>query len=258
MLAGLILILIVMIGLSGLHIAPVGGRFINLNVDGLIEDWHYILSGEPGELLYIATYDDFLEDWEIYDDGRLSSQVIDGKLRIAALTSDSLPFSITRQHFGDFDLRVETQVIDGPLDNGFGIVFRFQDSFNLYRFLISSDGFYQVVRTIDGEEKSLSAWADSSLINQGIGARNTLRVVAHGDRFQFYINDALAQVCIPDDPNGVSTFAGGQCVGGQMRDVLIDDSFASGRLGMMVMTFSEPGVAVDFDNVLVFASGVLE
>jgi hypothetical protein len=225
----------------------------------LTADWHYILPVQAGEVAYISTFDDFTDDWSLYQ-GRLSAQVTDSSLQLTADDVFKKPFSVTRQHWGDFDLRVHTHPAAGPLNNGYGVIFRLQDKGNnspddddFYLFLISSDGYYQVVRSIAGDQKELSAWIPSPLVNQGLGVNNTVGVVAIGDTFRFYVNDQPVQLCIPDDVTGVSTYdeRRGGCIGGQMVDTLIDASIASGKLGVAVQTFDEPGVVVNFDNVLV-------
>jgi hypothetical protein len=220
----------------------------------LTADLHHVITAAPGELLYTATFDDFLDDWALYE-GRLSAQVEDAVLRLAVDTPQSSPFSTTTPHFGDFDLRVKTHPIAGPLDNGYGVIFRLQDAQNYYWFMISSDGYYQVLRSVDGEQKELSTWIDSTLINQGLEAENWLRVVGQGDQFEFFINDEQVTLCIPDDPAGESTFVA-DCVDGQMLDTLVDDSISTGQLGVVARSFNDPGVEVKFDNVLVYGPAV--
>jgi hypothetical protein len=219
------------------------------HLSDLAADWHYVVSAAPGQVLYTATFDDMLADWEQYE-GRLSAQVENSALRIAVNAPDSLPFSTASPHFSDFDLRVLARPVAGPIDNGYGIIFRARDLLNYYLFLVSSDGYYQVLRAVNGEQKEISTWIPSALIRQGLNAENWLRVVAQGNSFQFYINDEPVELCIPDDPAGVSTYVN-ECIGGQMLPLLVDNSIADGRIGVIARTFDEPGVVVEFDNVLV-------
>lgn len=226
----------------------------------LTQNWHYILPVEPGKVAYIATFDGFEEDWSQYQ-GVLTAQITDTEaLLLEAGDPNSGPFSVTQQYFGDFDVRVQATPIEGPEDNGYGLIFRLQDNGNsnlsddsYYWFLISSDGYYQVVRVLNGQSKQLSAWIPADAIQQGIGVTNWLRVVARGDHFRFFINNTPVQLCVPDNPDGESTFTAlNECVQGQMVDELVDASIASGRLGVIAHSFDEPGVAVEFDNLVVF------
>lgn len=212
--------------------------------------WHFVVPAEAGKLLYAASFDSFLDEWELYE-GRLSAQVEDGELHIGVNVTDSAPFSVASLYFGDFDLRAQAAAVNGPVNNGYGVIFRVQNPHTYYFFLISSDGYYRVQRAVDDEIKILSDWIPSPLVKQGLNAENNLRVVARGDQFQFYINGEPVEVCIPDNPEGISTYMDG-CVGGQMQATLIDDSIGAGQLGFVAMTLDEPGVEVGYDNMVVY------
>lgn len=220
-------------------------------------NWHYVLRAEPGKVLYAATFDAFLDDWEQYE-GRLEAQVIDSRLRIEAETSNSGPYSVAKPHFDNFDLRVQAKAVDGDPTNGYGVIFRLQDKGNrsvnddsYYLFLVSSDGYYKVERVINGESKEISLWIPSPVVNQGIGAVNALRVIALGDQFQFFVNGQPVELCLPENPDGFSTLDGaGNCMG-NMTATWVDDTIASGQVGVVVVTLDAPNFAVEFDNVLI-------
>ena len=238
-----ILILVVLVAVL------VGSVFLNR----ALANWHYVLPAEPGALLYATTFDAFNDDWGQYA-GRLSSQVVDAALRLTVGEPVAGPYSVASPHFGDFDVRVHARLVDGPEENGFGLVFREQDPNNFYYFLVGSDGYYKVSRSLNREEQELSTWIQSPHINIGIDTMNTLRVIGWQDRFQFYVNDQQLLLCIPNDPNALSTYFNGTCVDGAMSDTLVDTNFATGRLGVIATSIqgSESGVVIDFDNVLVF------
>jgi len=89
------------------------------------DTWHYVVPAEPGELLYTATFDGWLDEWEVYE-GRLSAQVDNGRLRIGVDTAQSAPFSTAAPFFDDFDVQAQASAVGGPLNNGYGIIFRVQ------------------------------------------------------------------------------------------------------------------------------------
>lgn len=217
-----------------------------------VSAWRYALTGEPGTLLYTAAFDGFEDEWNLLG-RRLEPIIANGVMRFEVNDIDLSPYQTTKPLFADFDLTIEARAVDGPENNGFGVVFRLQDAENFYSFLISSDGYYRITRRLNGEEKELSAWIASPAIRTGIGETNWLRVAALGDRFWFYVNDQQLQMCVPNNPEGQSTYFGGECLDGNMVDVLIDSTFASGQLGPVVLTLNEPGVVVEFDNLIVFA-----
>jgi hypothetical protein len=215
-----------------------------------------VMSGDAGAVLYAAGFDALAEEWQTFDDGELSARVVADDptaagIRLRAEKMGVAVSSAARWHFADFDYSVMAAAVGGPENNGYGVVFRYTNPDNTYAFHISSDGYYRVVRTVDGVSKDLSTWIRSDLINAGIGAVNTVRVIGEGGTFQFFINEQPVQVCLPDDPTGTSTYAGGQCVGGQMLDTLTDSSFPSGKVGVTVSTPGDPDVEAAFDNVVV-------
>lgn len=217
------------------------------------DNWHYQVTGAPSSLLYAATFDGFPDEWETYDDGRLSAQVLDSQMRVFNDQVSKYAFSLAVPHFVDFDLWVDTSALSGPLNNGYGLIFRYRDAQNFYMFLVSSDGYYQVMRVLNNEQTPLSNWIASDVVHTEFEIVNRLRVVARGSEFSFYINGERVQLCIPNDVNGVSTYRAGQCIDGTMRDALVDSSMPAGRVGVVAQTLSEPGVLAQFDNVLVYA-----
>lgn len=224
----------------------------------LTADWHYVVPTEAGKVAYVATFDNLTDDWNLYQ-GRLNAAIENSMLRLEADEIKTKPFSVSRQYWADVDFSVQASPVDGPINNGYGVIFRLQtkgnvspDDDDFYLFLVSSDGYYQVVRSLNGKQKELSNWIPSPLVNQGLGVTNFLRVVAVGAQFQFFINGQRVQLCVPDDPNGVSTYderAGG-CKG-SMVATLRDSAIPNGQIGVVIQTFDESGVIVNFDNVMV-------
>lgn len=256
-----------------------------------IESNQFILKKPADDLLYVSAFDGFLDEWEIYE-GQQSAQIVDDKMQLNITSEGQATWSVAQPTFADFDMTVEAEAIEGPIDNAFGIIFRLQtgadkkcdlpyvilcgigdtlplfdigirqlfestggaNSKNYYAFLISSDGFYSVKRVTDGEEKDLSAWIRTPAVNQELNAKNTIRVVARGSQFQFFVNGEQVLLCIPNDPNAQSTYSGGECLDGTMQGVLTDDTIPHGQIGVITQTsVSGAGIAIQFDDVRVFS-----
>lgn len=226
------------------------------------DDWHYVVPAEPGELLYVASFDSGTDDWTLYESNtRNTAQVTDGVMRLQVNAEDVLFWSEASPHFGDFDATVEARPVENANSNVYGMLFRVQDASNFYGFFISADGYYTVIRSSDGFKRALSGWHRSPAINPGLGTVNILRVIGDGARFQFFINGTQVELCIPDDPANESTpQESGECLGGSWQTVLTDDSFTFGQLAVVaqanpaVETGSEVDerVIVEFDNVIVY------
>lgn len=248
-----------------------------------------VLEGQPGELLYVSAFTGYSGEWDLYD-GQQSAAVVAEQLELRVTSPQTATWSAARHRFRDFDFRVSASAQAGPIDNAYGVVFHARDAadgvcdlpavllcgigdllpiagaafrqvFELteggayFAFLISSDGYYSLWKTEAGQTKLRSAWIASAQINQGLGVANTIRVVARDSSFRFTINGAQAPLCLPHDVAATSTYAGGKCVDGAMRDFYYDDSSASGKLGVIAQSTATGGggVVVRFDNAIVFS-----
>jgi len=250
-----------------------------------------LVIGAPGDLLFAAAFDGFLDDWTLYD-GRQHAAILGGELELAVNAAQKAAWSTTQHNFGDFDMRVTARAVAGPVDNAFGIVFRLNDARRdgcdlpaivlcgletllplagaairqtmgfvpanrYYAFLLSSDGFYSLWQAKAGSTRLRSAWIASPQIRQGLDAENAIRVIGAGSSFRFFINGLPALLCLPDDPDGLSTYYAGDCVDGTMSEVFVDDSFSAGALGLIAQSTASGGggVVARFDNALVYAPG---
>ncbi len=203
---------------------------------------------EPGALLYATTFDDFNDEWDLYP-GRKSAQVVSGQLQVNIGVPDDGAFSWLNRNFSDFDLTVHATQLAGPDDNGYGVIFRHQDEQHYYHFLISGDGYYQVLRRngpdVQADVTTISDWRRSEYINLGQDARNVIRVVGRGDHLTFYVNGHQLELCLGE--NAIAS----TCEGGELTAVLVDPTFIYGHVGVAAYTFSQPGALIGFDNMVI-------
>jgi hypothetical protein len=127
---------------------------------------------------------------------------------------------------------VEATAVAGPVNNGFGMVFRLdEDADNFYLFKISSDGFVWIGKLVNGgleENRPLVQdwWFESSAVKTGLNETNVLGVRAESGNMIFFVND-------------------------QEVGRVTDNSFRSGDIGVMAETLGLGGVQVHFDNFTV-------
>lgn len=218
--------------------------------------WQYLVSGDAATVLYATGFDDASTLWEPADDGLRLAQIdpAAGSLRLHLEEINDSVYAPLRWHFTDFDLRVTMTAVDGPENNGYGVLFRQTDARNYYYFLISSDGYYRLTRVLDGIAKDLSTWIPSDVIQTGMGAVNQIRVTGEGGDYRFYINETPVALCIPDDPDAASTYDefAGECQQGQMLETLTDPALASGRVGVIAITLNEPESTIQVDQVVIY------
>lgn len=159
------------------------------------------------------------------DSGRRRNRYVSlGVLTINASNANQLVWSEHEDSFGDFYLEVDTAHVDGPLDNMLGIAFRMQDAENFYMFAISSDGYYALGKYVGDTWRPLVDWTQSDVIAAGEGGENRLGLLAAGNDIVLLINNV------------------------EMGRV-VDRSFDTGALALVVGAGGEGGPVVSFDNL---------
>jgi hypothetical protein len=123
-------------------------------------------------------------------------------------------------------MEVDATQVDGPNDNTYGVIFRYQDDRNFYRLDISGDGYFAVFKFKDGAWTKLQDYVETAAVKQG-NTTNHVQVIAKGDQFTFNVNGET-----------VKTFS--------------DKDFSSGNVGVTAGTlFDTAGVHIAFDNLKV-------
>ncbi len=180
-------------------------------------------------LPFEETFDE-LGSWSSGEDTYSSGTVVDGIYRFEVKEPDISRWAAAGQEFGDGSYSVEARAVAGPLDNGFGMLFRADpQAGDFYLFKISADGFVWIGRYVDGAEEATIVgdhWFASPAVQQGLNVTNRLRVDAEAGNMIFYVND---------------------------REVgrVTDNTFASGDVGLLVQSLGQGGVVVEFDNLSV-------
>lgn len=126
----------------------------------------------------------------------------------------------------DFILEAEATPLSGPGFNGYGLVYRAQDSAHYYTFAVGSDGYYGVLRVAGEEETPLVDWQQFPHVRRGRQA-NRLRVACAGATCRFYVNDEYAVT-------------------------VEDDTWLAGDVGLWVRGFGDEDVAIQFLNARVW------
>jgi hypothetical protein len=177
-------------------------------------------------LPYTENFDNPASGWKIASDDSIKIQYQNSALNFTISALNFIGWSTPNQKFGDFTFDVDAVQVDGPDDNGYGVIVRYVDDRNFYRLDISGDGYFDVLKYKAGTWIKIQDWTESPAIHQG-ATTNHLRVVAQGNQFTFSVNDQI-----------VKTFT--------------DDDFRQGDIGLSVGTFFDhAGVHVAFDNLIV-------
>ena len=172
--------------------------------------------------------------WSTYNQPGAEIVIEEGVLRFRVDESYYDFWSTTGQNYTNVEVEVLAEKKDGPDNNNFGLICRYADAKNYYAFLISSDGYYGIMRVLDGEYKLLSSenMELSSAVNTGKSS-NHLRVDCLGSQLVFYVND-------------------------QFLATVQDSQLSQGQTGVIVGTYDEAGVEIHFDDFIVQESQLIK
>lgn len=102
---------------------------------------------------------------------------------------------------------VDTKLIAGPLDFGYGIVFRSDTNHSEYGFLISPDGHWTTYKLVKNQLTPIVNWTATSHVHKTKGVHNLLAVYIKGAHMNFFVNGVLGGQADDD------TFRGSGAIG---------------------------------------------
>lgn len=185
--------------------------------------------GGNEDLPFAETFDD-PGSWDVGSDTYTEGTIADGVYNLLIKDDDVSRWATAGLNFADGVYAVEVTQVAGPLDNGFGMIFRADpEAGDFYLFKISGDGFAWIGRYQDGVEGEPiigGHWFESPAVRQGLAQTNRLRVEANSGNLIFFVND-------------------------QEVGRVTDNTFASGDIGLFGQTLGQGGVQLQFDNFTV-------
>lgn len=139
-----------------------------------------------------------------------------------------VPYTDRQAHPGlnltDAHVQVETTHISGSTNNRFGVFCRYRNPNNYYLFLLSTDGYYAVIKALDGQIEILGTKSMQRHENFSPNQPNNLiDVICVGHTLKLLVNGAHITI-------------------------LKDSDHQSGDVGLMVGTFNESETEILFDN----------
>ena len=230
--------------------AVVWGFFRNTNVLGFLRPTTSTPSFTPGSFpnttpLYTSTsipnpilvnpdllyFDDFSDPDSGWDRVNETDRVTDYYHDTYRITLKKDMFDVWAnpgdQTFGDVTVEVDATKNGGSDDNDFGVICRYQEIEQFYYGVITSDGYYAIIKVTSDGSTSLGRdnYGQSDLINQG-DASNHIRFDCTGDKLSLYVN-------------------------GNLLDQQTDGDYASGNVGLIAGSYNDPLVDILFDDFFV-------
>ncbi len=186
------------------------------------------LSAIVGDLLYEDDFGDADSGWDVFAGDDQTVGYEGGRYVIVINATDWMSWGNAYQWFGDgIVVEVDATKIGGPDDNGYGIVFGYQDVENFYRYEIASDGYYRLGKYVANEWIELIPWMETDQVNPGEDT-NSIAVEMGGGTIWLYAN-------------------------GTLLDSAVDRTFSDGDIGLVASSFGQPGVQIAFDDLRVYA-----
>jgi hypothetical protein len=134
----------------------------------------------------------------------------------------------SKESFTDTHIEVDATKNGGPDDNDFGIICRYTDINSFYYGIVSSDGYYSIMKMTSDGGKPLGSESmlESDSVTQG-AATNHIRFDCVGSTLTLYVNGTqIAQQT--------------------------DADYTTGNVGLIAGTFNTAGADILFDNFFVY------
>jgi hypothetical protein len=183
----------------------------------------------PGTLLDMDDFSTNQNGWGTIDrDGGEIAYEFEG-MTITVNTPNFSFLTVNGKKFTNSRIEIDAVLLEGPSNDNFGVICRFQDYKNYYAFVISHDGYFGVYKVMDGvmilgNETGNLDYSDA--IRKG-GVVNHISATCDGDILSLTVNDTLLSK-------------------------IQDSSFNAGQIGLIASAYSDPGVKVLFDNLEIY------
>lgn len=184
----------------------------------------------PGEDANVLFSDDFTasSNWAFFDTQDGAAYIQQAELYLADFgSSKSISTSLLGREWDNVIIRTQLRQAAGTQNNWMGLTCRQADESNYYLFAISADGYYLVLKVVQGKTMQLAGPDTSSAINPGKGI-NTLEAHCVEENLRLRINQ-------------------------QEVASLTDESFSSGKISLFADSVTQEETSVAFDNFVISA-----
>lgn len=168
--------------------------------------------------------------WALYDRGGGAAAIDNAAMQLIVGQPGQLWWTNPGRDFDDVVITAEARQVDGPNDNAYGVICRYQNEENFYAFMVSGDGYFAIGKYQTGVETVTYLTPDaqfqqSDAINVGV-ASNELRVSCIGNQLSMEVN-------------GIPLLS------------VTDPTFVNGDIGLAAATLQQGTTIIEFDNVRV-------
>jgi hypothetical protein len=179
----------------------------------------------PSNVLFSDDFSNTNKKWDQVTDSSRTTDYFNNQYHIIVNDTDSDAWANpSGQSFTDTHIEVDATKNAGPDDNDFGIICRYTDVNSFYYGIVSSDGYFSIMKmtTNGGKPVGKDAMLQSDKITQG-AASNHIRFDCIGSTLTLYVN-------------------------GSQIDQQTDTDYTTGNVGLIAGTFGTAGTDILFDN----------
>ena len=163
--------------------------------------------------------------WNTSDGTEYGASLVDGVYRMYLNSANWMVWAESSMITNDnIIMEIDTELVSGSVENNQGMICRYSDDNNFYMLTIGNDGWVEIMKIFQGVQTSLFGEFTDGLVDP---VRNHLQGFCIGDRLVLYVNGKL---------------------GADVRD----SDLASGDAGLIIGSYDNPQVTVNFDNFLVY------
>jgi hypothetical protein len=182
-----------------------------------------------GNILFSDDFSTTNNKWDQINDSSRVTDYYNNAYRIMINDTNSDTWANPgNENFADVRIEVDATKNGGPDDNDFGIICRYTDVDKFYYGVISSDGYYAIMKMSGstGTPIGQDSMLQSDQIAQG-AVTNHIRFDCIGSTLTLYVN-------------------------GNQVDQQTDPEYTTGNVGLVAGSFTNAGTDIVFDNFIVY------
>lgn len=185
---------------------------------------------QAGNIIFEDDFASPTSGWEVGDYEGGSVGYADGAYFVRSSVSGATTWGVAHRSFDNLIIEVDAmQASAGPRSNNdYGVICREQGNGDGYYLLISGNGQYAILKSVDEKFTPLVDWSDSSAIKRG-NTTNHLKVIC----------DEASLVLI---------------VNGRQVASVRDSTYTSGDIALTATTYEEQATEIRFDNLVVYGT----
>lgn len=183
------------------------------------------------------SFNDTACGWDEYDESGAAAGYSTSEYFITVKQPDTSAVAVPGGSYNNVMMQADARLVSGSENNNYGLMCRYQDMNHFYAFIISSDGYYAIVKVMDGATYTILSGDGTHLmpseaIDTDFGKPNEIKALCNYEELTLTIN-------------------------GQQMASVSDSDLKSGDIGFIASTYDEAPLEIRFDNLVVFDPAVI-